>query len=456
MAAPHSAHGVDAVVEEKDEHRPFCEHGPTQLFERYFKDRPPRRFYACSACRDRKDCSFFQWEDEKVTAGKQLMQQEIKKKLFRKKKKAVKILKENDSWCYECGVGVLSQNMNKHDGHTTKLLKTTDISSPTCFINPKENKKFNAQYYFDKDSCNFLLTTIKRLKYKNIICIGTPRFFEVLNTPENDLSLMLLDIDKRFEQFYSPDSFQRYNMFNNFFFNTADGKDKLQEFVQNAEAEEILIIADPPFGGLVNLLSKTLNSLWKMGGELILATMLIFPYFLETHVEENLEDFVMLDYKVSYENHPHYCNSTKNLRGSPVRIFTNIPADRVALPKEGYRFCKLCQRYVYNENKHCKNCKLCTSKDGRTYVHCNECKTCVKPGRVHCEKCGRCEPEKHICGREIVGCHICGELAHKRRNCPKKEFTKEKKSRKRVLQEHPDSKAKGSKKKKSSKVKIRI
>lgn len=25
-----------------------------------------RRFYACSACRDRKDCNFFQWEDEKV------------------------------------------------------------------------------------------------------------------------------------------------------------------------------------------------------------------------------------------------------------------------------------------------------------------------------------------------------------------------------------------------------
>uniref|UniRef100_A0A8C6YMW1 GRF-type domain-containing protein n=1 Tax=Nothoprocta perdicaria TaxID=30464 RepID=A0A8C6YMW1_NOTPE len=26
-----------------------------------------RRFYACSACRDRRDCSFFQWEDEKVS-----------------------------------------------------------------------------------------------------------------------------------------------------------------------------------------------------------------------------------------------------------------------------------------------------------------------------------------------------------------------------------------------------
>lgn len=41
--------------------------GPTLLFEKVGKGgEKGRRFYACSACRDRKDCKFFQWEDEKV------------------------------------------------------------------------------------------------------------------------------------------------------------------------------------------------------------------------------------------------------------------------------------------------------------------------------------------------------------------------------------------------------
>lgn len=41
--------------------------GPTLLFEKVCKgSEKGRRFYACSACRDRKDCKFFQWEDEKV------------------------------------------------------------------------------------------------------------------------------------------------------------------------------------------------------------------------------------------------------------------------------------------------------------------------------------------------------------------------------------------------------
>lgn len=41
--------------------------GPTLLFEKAGRGgEAGRRFYACSACRDRKDCSFFQWEGEKV------------------------------------------------------------------------------------------------------------------------------------------------------------------------------------------------------------------------------------------------------------------------------------------------------------------------------------------------------------------------------------------------------
>lgn len=46
---------------------PVLELGPTLLFVKVSQGKEDtRRFYACSACRDRKDCNFFQWEDEKV------------------------------------------------------------------------------------------------------------------------------------------------------------------------------------------------------------------------------------------------------------------------------------------------------------------------------------------------------------------------------------------------------
>jgi len=40
--------------------------GPTLLFERYVSEQSlPRRYYACSACRSRKECQFFQWADQR-------------------------------------------------------------------------------------------------------------------------------------------------------------------------------------------------------------------------------------------------------------------------------------------------------------------------------------------------------------------------------------------------------
>ena len=41
------------------------------------KGKECRRFYACSACRDRQDCSFFQWADEKISAARMKARQEI-------------------------------------------------------------------------------------------------------------------------------------------------------------------------------------------------------------------------------------------------------------------------------------------------------------------------------------------------------------------------------------------
>lgn len=56
--------GISVVVEELHTH-PVCEHGPTILFEHKNNNENVRKFFACSAYRERKDCPvhipFDQW-----------------------------------------------------------------------------------------------------------------------------------------------------------------------------------------------------------------------------------------------------------------------------------------------------------------------------------------------------------------------------------------------------------
>lgn len=74
----------------------------------------------------------------------------------------------------------------------------------------------------------------------------------------------------------------------------------------------------------------------------------------------------------------------------------------IKLPEDGYRFCKACNKWVSEENKHCKICKACTSKNGETYVHCKICQRCVKPNWRHCQSCKRCALDNHKCGINMV------------------------------------------------------
>jgi len=66
-------------------------------------------------------------------------------------------------------------------------------------------------------------------------------------------------------QFYAKEKFLQYNMFNNYFFNTVRGPDRLREFVCDGEADKVLLVCDPPFGGLVNVLAKNFKDIWKLG-----------------------------------------------------------------------------------------------------------------------------------------------------------------------------------------------
>ncbi len=97
---------------------------------------------------------------------------------------------------------------------------------------------------------------------------------------------LLLDLDDRFQSFF-PSSYARYNMFNNHFFDDAS-KTQALTFIAAADA----VIVDPPFGGLMEPLAKTLRSISSLaliGGRTPpkscvsaeIAMLLFFPYFLE-------------------------------------------------------------------------------------------------------------------------------------------------------------------------------
>ncbi|XP_047654896.1 rRNA N6-adenosine-methyltransferase ZCCHC4 isoform X3 [Phacochoerus africanus] len=309
---------------------PLCPHGPTLLFVKVNQGKEEtRRFYACSACRDRKDCNFFQWEDEKLSEAR----------------------------------------LAAREAHNQKCQPSLSRSQ----------------------------------------CV------------------------ERYSQFYMEDSFCHYNMFNHHFFDGKAALDVCRTFLQEDKGEGVIMVTDPPFGGLVEPLAvtfKKLIAMWKEGqsqdnGHKELPIFWIFPYFFEARICQFFPSFCMLDYQVDYDNHALYKHGKRGRKQSPVRIFTNIPPNKIVLPiEEGYRFCSLCQRYVSVENQHCEHCNSCTSKDGRKWNHCFLCKKCVKPSWIHCNTCSHCALPDHSCQGPKDGCFICGELDHKRSTCPNISTTK--------------------------------
>ncbi|XP_007168513.1 rRNA N6-adenosine-methyltransferase ZCCHC4 isoform X3 [Balaenoptera acutorostrata] len=317
--------GVEVVVfSDPAPPAPLCPHGPTLLFVKANQGKEEtRRFYACSACRDRKDCNFFQWEDEKLSGAR----------------------------------------LAAREAHNRRY--QPPLSRSQCV--------------------------------------------------------------ERYSQFYMEDSFCHYNMFNHHFFDGKAALEVCRTFLQKDEGEGVIMVTDPPFGGLVEPLAvtfKKLIAMWKEGqsqdnSHKELPIFWIFPYFFESRICQFFPSFCMLDYQVDYDNHALYKHGKTGRKQSPVRIFTNIPPNKIILPiEEGYRFCPLCQRYVSLENQHCEHCNSCTSKDGRKWNHCFLCKKCVKPSWIHCNICNHCALPDHSCTGPKDGCFICGELDHKRSTCP--------------------------------------
>ncbi|XP_030841983.1 rRNA N6-adenosine-methyltransferase ZCCHC4-like [Strongylocentrotus purpuratus] len=450
-AAVSSSHcGIDVCVDEDVLSKaPHCPHGPTLLFERFTPGKDTsQRYYACSACRDRKDCGFFQLHTnaEIVSDFKQQMREEYNRSRQPWKRQedyyqrfitTESLAEDERTFCYDCQLLILPDEQPDHIKHRTKKgITNPDLAKPSYLMEAIENNKTNAQYLFSTKAVAFFIQTVKALGFKRVLCVGVPRLHEqIMADTSSGLESLLLDIDHRFGQFYPPSQFCRYNMFNHYFLDGAQSQESCREFLTRDDGEGVVMVTDPPFGGMVDALAsgvKWIMEMWRSNVTHVsrsLPVMWIFPYFLEHRIIEGLQGFKMLDYKVDYDNHPLFKGGPDaKKKGSPVRIFTNLDPAKIELPtSEGYRLCKECHRYVAAENIHCSKCQECPSKNGTTYTHCEICNKCVKPSFSHCTKCNMCELATHDCGKVQAGCHVCGALDHKRRDCPKRSSSSSKK-----------------------------
>ncbi|XP_075050850.1 rRNA N(6)-adenosine-methyltransferase ZCCHC4 [Mixophyes fleayi] len=436
--------GIQVLLsDQSSECAPHCPHGPTLLFVKASKGMElGRRFYACSACRDRKDCRFFQWADDKVSQARLQAREEYNRscqppmthdQYMTRFQEFIGLPLAKRKFCRDCQQLLLQGDWGGHSGH--HLLGDVSISqlkSPSQLLHALENKKSNAQYLFTDRSCTFLLDTVISLGYRRLLCVGTPRLHEWIwlhcsKDSKHNVKSLLLDIDFRYSQFYSKDEFCHYNMFNHHFFGGEAARDTCKKFLQEDNGKGVIMVTDPPFGGLVEPLAfsfKKISEMWRTssttGNCKVLPMFWIFPYFLESRILQCFPDFSMLDYQVDYDNHTLYKHGKTGRKQSPVRIFTSISAEYIVLPaSEGYRYCSACKRYVSSENKHCDLCNSCTSKDGREWKHCPLCNKCVKPSWAHCSSCDRCALKDHSCGSVVDGCFLCGGKGHKRSSCPR-------------------------------------
>lgn len=124
------------------------------LFERFFQDgKPPRRFYACSACRDRKTCAFFQWQDEKISEVRKEAHREIiaasrpsfTHQEFAKRLEQLNSSHNAESWfCHSCDLLLLPDEKLQHKDHDVISVSNEEMLKPSYILKPLENQKFHA------------------------------------------------------------------------------------------------------------------------------------------------------------------------------------------------------------------------------------------------------------------------------------------------------------------------
>ncbi|CAJ0948228.1 unnamed protein product [Ranitomeya imitator] len=205
------AEGIQVLL--SAESAPHCPHGPTLLFVRTSEGKEQgRRFYACSACRDRKDCRFFQWADEKVSEARLQARAEYNRgcqppmthpQYMARFQEFIALPLAKRKFCRDCQQLLLESDWQQHRGH--HLLGDVSVSQmkrPSQLLHPLENKKSNAQYLFTDRSCAFILDAVTGLGCNRVLCVGTPRLHEWIRLKSSEdskpkVKSVLLDIDYR-------------------------------------------------------------------------------------------------------------------------------------------------------------------------------------------------------------------------------------------------------------------
>lgn len=331
---------------------PTCKHGPGLLFERFYPDRLPRKFFACSACRDRADCPLFAWADEvdssspskghsapSIAAASASGGALLRKVICLKKASSRKFCRTCQQLVDPAG------RRQEHEGHDilVGLSKPQLLAPTTWLLEPASASKKRAQILFDKPTVDFLLGLLSSLNFRRILCIGVPRVHEAIqkahwqhgnkkgSSAHDGPTSYLLDLDGRFDQFYGRDQFCRFNMFNGHVFDHDAGK-AMAAFARTADC----ILMDPPYGGPPPALAATLRQLWGMRdadaspcpdvlaqggmGDGALPTLFFFPYFSEANVLAALPSFSMMDWCVGYDNHAVYKVSSLSPSSLPASL----------------------------------------------------------------------------------------------------------------------------------------
>lgn len=397
---------------------PVCIHGPTLLFQTTDNN----KYFSCSSCRLRKDCNFFMtyenWIKNKTqnkthshSKAMQKFSKQTSKYIYNKSMNEVN--KSKRFFCTNCSLLLLSeQQLDEHKSHEIiSNISRKQLQNPTKLLNSLTDNSFEAQYLFSTETKKFLVNDIiKKNNYKSVISIGCPTIHEYIECLKSELNInsILLDIDERLQQFYSPQKYLKFNLFNNYFFDGLKAEKTFEKFINDSPKGSLILIIDPPFGGLIEAIAKTINKIsemWRKSNQILsdnqlIPMMLLFPYFNEKRITTSMPSLSMSDYMVNYENHNKFKQESGRKFGSPVRLFTNIELSSIVLPQnEGYYYCDYCLKYVHKNNSHCFECESCTAKDGKPYKHCYTCKRCVKNTWSHCIQCGYCHLSQQSCKR---------------------------------------------------------
>ena len=400
---------------------PLCPHGPTLLFRKVSdgalrkrpKSKTPNKlYYACSASRDIKFCSFYCERDQWIKDCSKILG---KPKKFNDSTNYQYLLNNTQSrlgFCHDCCRVIVDEKFNICKQHKLNFHSNCNnvdynvdcanyFRLPTKLLQAETQNKNQAQYFFSENIIESILKYVVDLfRFDKIICIGCPTIHEQILCGRKNVDSILLDIDQRFEQFYPPTQFILFNMFNGHFFNQ-DGDKRLREFIK--QSDKVLLLIDPPFGGLVECLSRTIEKFCSTYFQNILpSTILFFPYFNEHWITRAFKQQLKItDFIVTYLNHGKFRSKSDKPECSPVRIFTNISQiefNFIDSNQKLYRWCNVCRRVVFKTNKHCNVCCACTARDAtKAYHHCVDCGVCVKSSWSHCVKCFQC----HLTG---TGC----------------------------------------------------